>query len=118
MAAAVAVQGHSIGSLRLAGRPKSPDTQLLLHVVIHGKTDDLSVVAVQNCRQVQPAVQKLDLRDIRQPLPVGGVCGKVPLDQVLRFCQTVGVTRSAMEQASALHGTPYACFGLPQYRAV
>ena len=85
MAAAVAVQGHSIGPLRLAGRPESPNAQLLLHVVIRGKTDDLSVVAVQNCRQVQLAVQTLDLRNIRQPLPVGGVCGKIPVDQVLRL---------------------------------
>ena len=89
------------------------------------KTDDFSVIAVQNCRQLQLAVQTLDLRNIRQPLPVGGACGKVPVDQVLRFlrsqahfCQTAGVTRRAMEQASALHGPPYACFGLPQYRAV
>ena len=89
------------------------------------KTDDFSVIAVQNCRQLQLAVQTLDLRDIRQPLSFGSVCGKILVDQVLRFlrsqvcfCQTAEVTRSAMEQASALHGPPYACLGLSRYCSV
>ena len=83
LAAAVTVQDHPISPLCLTGEPESPDTQLLLHVVIHGKTDDLPVITVQNCCQVQLAVLTLDLRDIRQPLPVGSVCGKIPVDQVL-----------------------------------
>ena len=108
-------KGYRVCYMFVSLRPESLNTQLLLHVVIHGKTDDLPVITVQNCCQIQLAVLTLDLRDIRQPLPVGSVCGKIPVNQVLRllrsqvrFCQTVGMTRRTMEQTSTLHGPPYA----------
>ena len=93
------------------GRPESPDTQLLLHVVIHGKTDDLSVVAVQNCRQVQLAVLTLDLRNIRQPLPVGSACGKIPVDQVLRLLRRGDEERDGAGLRASWPAVR--CFGLP-----
>jgi len=120
LTAAVAVQDHSIRPLRLTGEAERPNTQLLLYIVIHGKIDDLPVITVQNCCQIQLAVLILDVRDIRQTLPVGSVCGKIPVDQVLCllrsqvcFCQTAGVTRRTMGKTSTFHGSPYAATVFP-----
>lgn len=68
LAAAVTVQNHARGSLSLAGRAKSVDTEFLPHVVIHGKTYDLTVITVQNGCDVKLSVCARDLRDICQPL--------------------------------------------------
>ncbi|MCI6398405.1 MAG: hypothetical protein MR825_05110, partial [Lawsonibacter sp.] len=53
---------YGLPFLSLAGRAKSVDTEFLPHVVIHGKTYDLTVITVQNGCDVKLSVCARDLR--------------------------------------------------------
>jgi len=60
------------------------DHELLAHVIGDRPPDDPPAVAVHHRRQVQPALPRPDVGDIRAPQPVDRGRVKVPLDEIGR----------------------------------
>ena len=69
------------------------NTEFLFHVVVHFKSYDLAVVAVEDRRNIKLSVSALNLGDIRQKLCERLVCSEITLYQIffflsfgIRFC--------------------------------
>ena len=114
LAAAVTVKDSSVESaILLTQLFYGVYAEFFLHVVTHFKSDDLTVEAVEDRRNIELPVSALNLCDISKQLLQWFVCTEVSLDQILSvlsfsisLCDTV---RSAMpvDKSSFAHSAVY-----------
>ena len=88
LAAPVGVEDGAADGETAGGCLERVDAQLLAHIVCHAQGKDFTVEAVHDRRDIEPAVNALDLRDVRQQLSKRPVRVEVLAEQILcRHCQ-------------------------------
>ena len=81
-------RGRYGGQFRLACRTSHAAVsrclcRVLFHIVTHFKSDDFTVEAVEDGRNIELSVSTLDLGDISKQLLQWFVCTEISLDQIL-----------------------------------
>jgi len=106
--ASVAVMDQSVGGIRpprLQRMLQCLFDQFASHVIGRGPADDAATEAVEHRRQIEPALTRLDVGDVRQPLLIRRRGGEIALDHVGRdrmMVPAVGGARMAFTRAFPL----------------
>lgn len=69
-------------SLSLNGHGQRRQRQLGAHMVTHRPADDFTGVKIKNSGQIQPALCRMNIRDVRQPFLLGSQSAKIAIKDI------------------------------------